>query len=214
MGNKKLTKKELLAILVDDYGYEKEDIKLLTNAKLEAMIKQEESDAQILEHQETATPLVSDQVNDDDMIQVMNGVNGELIHRSARTGRMWKFTRFGQTDRMPFSELMSIYNVNPKCFEEGRLIVMNARVAENFNLTDTYKNIITPQNLDSLFTKDVDELKVIVDNLPQTMKFTFVIRAKELYAQGKLDSVKLVRYIEETFGFSLEDNAPISNKVF
>jgi hypothetical protein len=213
---KKLTKKELLAILVDDYGYEKDDIKMLTNAKLEAMIKAEEKDAETLEAEATIERVQDEyvQIKDEDMIQVMNGENGELIHRSGRSGRMWKFTRFGQTDRMPFIELMNIYNVNPRCFEEGRLIILNKQVAENFRLTEIYKNIITPQNLDELFSKNVDELKEIVDKLPESMRLTFVIRARELYAQGKLDSMKLINYIQDTFGFSLEDNAPTKDLVF
>ena len=214
---KKLTKKDLIAKLVEEYGYEKDDIKMLTNAKLEEMIKQEEKDAEALKQKETITRIEETnsyvQIKDDDLIAVMNGENGELIHRSRRTGRMWKFTRFGQVDKMPFIELMTIYNNNPKCFEEGRLIILNQQVAENFRLTEIYKNIITPQNLDELFTKDVEELEIFVKNLPQSMKFTFVSRARELYKQGKIDSRKMINFIEETFGYSLEDNAPISDIV-
>jgi hypothetical protein len=215
---KKMNKKELIAVLVDNYGYDKDDIKTLTNAKLELMIKQEEKDAEVLERQEAVSSIASTvepptELKDDDMIHVMNGAGGELIHRSQRTGRMWKFTRFGQTDRMPFMELMNIYNVNPKCFEEGRLIVLDNRVAENFRLSEIYKNIITPKNIDELFTKDIKELEVFVKNLPEGMKFTFVNHARNLYTQGKLDSIAKKNFIEEAFGFSLDDNAPISDKV-
>jgi hypothetical protein len=213
---KKLTKKELLAILVDDYGYEKDDIKMLTNAKLEAMIKQEEKDAQTLEQEETITRVTDDfvQIKDDDMIQVMSGVHGGLIHRSGRTGRMWKFTKFGQVDRMPFIELVSIHNMNPRTLEECTLIILNNKVVENFALAEVYKNIITPKNLDGLFEKSVEELEEIIKSLPHSMKLTFVKRAKELYEQKKLDSVKLINFIQETFGFSLDDNAPIKDLVF
>jgi len=217
MTNKKLTKKELIEILVNDYGYEKEDLKdaegkPLTNAKLEALIKQEEKDAKQAEFEETIVPAEQYvEIKDEDMIQVMNGEQGELIHRSNRTGRMWKFTKFGQVDKMPFIELLNIQNRNPRCFDEGRLIILNQKVVEQFGLGDIYKNIITPQNLDDLFTKDVEEVEEAVKNLPQSMKATFFARAKELYAQGKLDSIRLKNAIEKEFKISIEDNAPLDD---
>lgn len=217
MTNKKLTKKELVEILVNVYGYEKEDLKdtegkPYTNAKLESIIKQEEEDAELLEHKETASPVVHTfEIKDDDMISVMSGARSELIHRSNRTGRMWKFTKFGQTDKMPFIEILTIYNNNPKCFEDGRLIILNKQIVDNFRLNDIYKNIITPQNLDELFNKEPEELKETIKNLPQSMKGTFFFRARELYEQQALDSVKIIKAIEESFKISLEDNAPLSD---
>lgn len=213
-----MNKAELTNILVNEYGYTKDDLydenkKPYTNAALKAMVKKEEKEAELLEHEETATALVdSFEIKDDDMVAVMSGVTGELIHRSSRTGRMWKFTRFGQTDKMPFIELMSIYNNNPKCFEEGRLVVLNKQVADNFNLGETYQHIVTPQNLDGLILdKSPEDIKSTINSLPKSMKNTFFFRARELYKQDKLDSIKIARTIEECYGISLEDNAPISD---
>lgn len=213
-----MNKTELTEILVNEYGYAKEDLKdekgkPYTNATLKSMIIKEEKEAEILEHEETATPLIdSFEVQDDDMIAVMSGVTGELIHRSSRTGRMWKFTRFGQTDKMPFIELMSIYNNNPKCFEEGRLVVLNKQVVDHFNLGDIYQHIVTPQNLDGLILdREPEDIKSTITSLPQSMKNTYFSRVRDLYLEGKIDSLRTVRTIEEAFGISLEDNAPISD---
>lgn len=215
MTNKKLNKKELIQVLVDNYGYENEDIKLLTNAKLEGLIRQEEKDAKELEESETLEQFTEDvlEVKDEDMVQVMSGIHGELIHRSQKSGRMWKFSKFGQIDRMPFIELMTIYNNNPKTLEECFIVILNDKVAKNFNLSEIYKNIVSPNNLDELFKKDVKDLESIVENLPESFKTVFVIRAKELYEQGKLDSMSLINFIQNKFDISLEDNAPLSNIV-
>lgn len=206
-----MKKADLIKILVEEYGYEKEDIKMLTNAKLQSMIKEEEEAQKELEYSETVSAPKYKEIKDDDLILVMNGQDGELIHRSSRTGRMWRFTRFGQTDKIPYYELLSIYNNNPKAFEQGWLIILNNQVAENFHLTEIYKNIITPENIDDIFKKDIDELDEFIDHLPAGMKTTFISRARKLYEEGKLDSIKLVNLIENKFGFSLEDNAPLSD---
>lgn len=215
--NKKLNKKELIEILVNEYGYEKEDLKdtegkPFTNAKLEAMIKQEQEDTEKANFEETLTPAEKVfEIKDEDMIAVMSGVKSELIHRSRRTGRMWKFSKFGQVDKMPFIELLKIQNTNPKAFVDCKLIILNKQVVEQFGLEDVYKNIVTPQNLDEVFSKSVDDILDIIKNSPKSLKSTLFSRAKELYEQGKLDSISVKRAIEEEFGISIEDNAPLND---
>ncbi|PGO60713.1 hypothetical protein [Priestia megaterium] len=206
-------KADLIKILVEEYGYEKEDLKMLTNGKLQAMIKQEEKDAEALENEATLVVAQDNGIKDDDQIVVMNGLDGALTHRSTRTGRAWKFKAFGQTDKIPYGELQAIRNMNDRCFTEGWLIVLNKQVQEEFGLTEIYKNIITPQNIDEIFNKDVDELEAFIDALPEGHKITFVAKARELFKSGKLDSRRVVDLIENKFKFSLEDNAPLSDIV-
>lgn len=240
MENKKLNqmnKQELTSILVNDYGYSKSDLKdnngkPYTNATLVSMINKEREEEESLrvevkkeveDVKEESADIYNIEENlydsyeafdikDDDLIVVMSGVSKDLIHRSKRTGRMWKFTRFGQTDKMPFIELVTIHNVNPSCFEDGRLIILNKKVAKNFNLDQMYNNIITPQSLDKLILEDTPEgIISTIENLPKGMKNTFFSRARDLYEQNKIDSVSTIKTIENYYGVSLEDNAPLSD---
>ncbi len=210
---KKLTKKQLIDILVNDYGYEKDDIKMLTNAKLEGIIKQEQEDAKELEEMETIVVAKAPKIKDEDQIMVMNGLNGSLTHRSLVTGRIWKFRAFGQTEKIPFSELLSIRNLSPKVFEDGWMIILNKTVQEEFGLKEKYKNILTPDNIDSIFDKDINDLKEFIENLPEGMKVTFVGRARQLHQEGKIDSVAKLKFIQEYFNVSFDDNAPLSDLV-
>ena len=208
---KKLSKKELINVLVEQYGYELEDIKMLTNAKLEGMIKQEEADREELEHQETAVIIKDAGFKDDDMILVMSGVAGALKHRSLTTSRVWDFLEFGQTQKMPYSELLTIRNTNPKVFNQGWLVVLNKRIQEDFGLIEMYKNILTPETMETVFDKSVDELSVLIDNLPEGMQLALMDKARTLYNNGKIDSISIVKLIEQKFNISLEDNAPLSD---
>lgn len=209
---KKLTKPELIDVLVKDYGYEKDDIKMLTNAKLELMIKQEEADAKELEIQETII-VPKSKFKDEDLVFVMNGFGGALTHRSLSTGRRWDFREFGQTEKIPYSELLSIRNLNPKVFEDGWFIIMNQQIAEDFGLTELYKNILTPDNIKDVFNMNVEEMRVFVDGLPEGMMVTFITKARELYESKQLDSRAKIEFIQEKFGISLDDNAPLSDMV-
>lgn len=213
---KGLNKAQLTKILVDEYGYDKSDLKdeegkPFTNAMLQSMIKQEEEDAKQLEIEETVVKARQETFKDDDLVVVMNGLNGGLVHRSDSTGRIWKFQEFGQTDKIPYGELLRIRNNNSKVFDEGWMIILNRHIQEEFGLIETYRNILTPDNIDAIFDKDLDEIKDFVEGLPEGMKVTFVSKARQLYQSGKLDSISVVNYIQEKFGISLEDNAPISD---
>ena len=211
---KKLNKKELIKILVEQYGYEESDVKMLTNAKLEGMIKQEELDKEDLERQETVFVSKDAGFKDDDLILVMNGFSGALTHRSLSTTRVWDFAKFGQTQKIPYSELLSIRNTNPKVFTRGWLVVLNKQLQEDFDLVDMYKHIITPDNIDKVFEINTDELNEFIDKLPEGMQNSFLARAKELYDSGKIDSVSKVKLIQEKFNISFEDNAPLNDTVY
>ncbi|AYP68249.1 hypothetical protein PQE75_gp230 [Bacillus phage vB_BcoS-136] len=207
-----LKKADLIKILVEDYGYEKEDLKLLTNAKLKGLIKQEEEDAKELELNENRV-LVKDStgLKDEDKVKVMSGDMGTVVYRSDISRKVWKFTGFGQIQSIPYGELVTMKNRFPLYFDRGLIIVLDKAVQDEFGLTEMYKNILTPQNIDGLFEMNVDELEAFIDGLPESMKNTFVQKAKQLYETGKLYDIRIVRLVENKFGFSLEDNAPLKD---
>ena len=210
---KKLSKKELINVLTEQYGYEAEDIKMLTNAKLEGMIKQEEADRKELENKETSVIVEETGFKDDDMILVMNGFGGALTHRSLSTTRVWEFSGFGQTHKIPYGELLTIRNTNPKVFNKGWLVVLNPKIQEDFGLTEMYKNILTPSNIDTVFDNNVEELGKLIDALPEGMQIALVDKAREFYSTGKIDSISKIKLIENKFNISLEDNAPLNDIV-
>lgn len=207
-----LKKADLIKILVDEYGYEKDDIKLFTNGKLQAIINQEEADAKALEEVDAYVEKESN-IKDDDLIVVMNTQNGAWTHRSGLSNKSWKFKSFGQTAKFPYAEILALRNVNPQAFEKGYFIVLNKEIVEQFGLTEMYKNIITPDNIEEIFKKDVEDLEVFVENLPDGMKTTFVAKARELREKDILFDTRKIKFIENRFGISLEDNAPLNDIV-
>ncbi|GIN66343.1 hypothetical protein J41TS2_17640 [Bacillus sonorensis] len=204
---KQLKKADFIKILVDEYGYSKDDISQLTNAKLQSLIDQEEKDAKALEEAKEKEV----EFADNDLIEVMNGTNGAFTHRSGRNNRVWKFTAFGQKDKFPYSELLAINNFAPKVFREGYLVILNKDVQRQFGLTELYENVILPDNINGIFDKDEYELESYIDSLPEGMKYTFISKARELYQSRKLYDIRKIEVIQNKFGISLEDNAPLQD---
>jgi hypothetical protein len=210
-----LKKSDLIKILVDEYGYEKEDIKLLTIAKLQTLIDTEKKELEELEKAkaEADKPVTRVQakvskIKDTDEIVVMNGLTGALQYHSERTNSTWEFVEFGQQDVMTYAELKIMRNRYPRFFKEGWLIVLDPEVQKEFGLTEMYENIITPENADDVFAMGVEELNKFVDALPDGQKVSFVNMAQEKVEKGQLDSNKVIKFIEDKFNFNFEDNAP------
>ena len=214
-----MKKEELKKILVEEYGYEKEDLKYdaegkpYTNAKLQAIIKAEEEDAKALEEEATRIKAPKSKLNDSDKILVMNGLTGALVYHSERSNKVWEFNKFGDQDTIEYSELLTMKNRYPGYFTDGWLIVLNKEVQEEFKLTEMYKNIITPENENSIFEMDVKDLDEFVNNLPRGMKVSFVNKAQDKFDNGELHDYRVIKYIQEKFNFSFEDNAPLNDIV-
>jgi hypothetical protein len=208
-------KSDLIKILVEEYGYESEDLKSYTLAKLKSLIDTEQKEAEELEKakaeaQKPVTRMVAKKssVGDNEEIIVMNGLTGALRYHSERSNSTWEFDNFGQTDVMTFAELKIMRNRYPRYFKEAWLIVLDAEVQKDLGLTEMYKNIITPENVDEVFAMNPDDLSKFIDVLPEGQKLTFVNLAQDKVEDGSLDSIKTIKMIEDKFNFSFEDNAP------
>ncbi|AGI11785.1 hypothetical protein X915_gp236 [Bacillus phage vB_BanS-Tsamsa] len=215
-----LKKSDLIKILVDEYGYEKADLKFdaqgkpYTNAKLQALIDAEKEDAEVL--QSKSKRIVREKnkkINDSDLIPVMNGLMGGLYYHSERTNRSWEFKDFGQEDTIEYGELLTLRNKSPRMLTECMLIVLDEEVQKEFGLVDSYENILTKENIDLVFEKPYEEIVNLIDVMPKGTQKTFVNKAQEKFNKGELDSMKLIKYIEKKFGFSLEDSAPLEDVV-
>jgi len=209
----KLNKADLIKKLVEDYGYEAEDLKLLTNAKLQTMIKDEEEEALELESRTTRMSSKVSKIKDEDYIAVMSGEKGTFIHRSLQTGREWVFEDFGQVDKMPFRELLTLRNTSFAVFKGGYLVILDPVVQKEFGLTEIYNNILTPENVEDVFKKDIEELEKFIDSLPEAMKATLILIARDMVEAKTLDSSTKIEFLEKKFNFSFKDNAPLDDVV-
>lgn len=196
-----MKKADLVKILVEKYGYEESEVKNWTTAKLQKQITQEEKEAVELEKEkEQEKPR---EIKRDEKIMIMNGTSGGLSLYT-KHGK-YEFTEFGQTDHLEFGELEVLRNHNPKIFTDGVVVILDHDVVEKFRLGEIYKNILTPENVEEVFKKDVEEIKEFVKKLPAGMLQTFTGIAIRKYQEGSLNDLRLVKFIEEKFDIHFDD---------
>lgn len=233
-----MTKKEMVDLLVNEYGYDVSDLKddkgnIFRNADLEALIDKEEKAIEEIERRDKVELEAEEAVeeeddifslnedafkpkhsfNDNDLILCMSGVRGDMRFVSNLSNFTVKTTQFGQTVKIPYKDLVYVHNIAPKAFHDGKIIVLNEHLQEEFGLEDVYKRVITPKNIRKVLGLDADELSEFILDMPSGMKPALYDEARKLYRAGKLDSRRTVEVIENEFGVSLEDNAPLKDAV-
>lgn len=226
-----MIKAEIVDLLVEKYGYDVRDLKddkgnVFNKPVLEDILEKEEAkDKQVA--QGTEAPEEEDDIfalnedafkpshvfDDNDLILCMSGVRGNMTFKSQLSGFTIKTTKFGQTVKIPYKDLVYVHNISPNAFHEGHIIVLNEHLQEEFNLGNVYKNVITPNNIQKVLNLDSEDLSKFISDMPSGMKPALYDEARKMYRNGKLDSIRTVEAIEKEFGVSLEDNAPISEEV-
>lgn len=228
----------MVDLLVNEYGYDVSDLKddkgnIFRNADLEALIDKEEKAIEEIERRDKVELEAEEAVeeeddifslsedafkpnhsfNDNDLILCMSGVRGDMRFVSNLSNFTVKTTQFGQTVKIPYKDLVYVHNIAPKAFHDGKIIVLNEHLQEEFGLEDVYKRVITPKNIRKVLGLDADELSEFILDMPSGMKPALYDEARKLYRAGKLDSRRTVEVIENEFGVSLEDNAPLKDSV-
>lgn len=137
------------------------------------------------------------------LIPVMNNTTGTLIYISKKTGAEWKMQGYGAVDEMELGELITMKSAHPKFLNQPWLIILDDEVVEYLGLTKLYENVLKPEELDEFFDLPIDEMESIMKKAPMGMKQLIASKAKQMYADGILDSVKKKELIESTFGIDL-----------
>ena len=217
------TSKEIKETLVVDYGYKRNDFlnpetgKDYTYKKLESMLKEEKEkeksiaddssfDSELNEFDKDVVKAKSKSFDDNDLVTVMSGVNGKLIHYSSVGNGSYTFNGFGQQQEMPYKELRSINNLKRKIFEDGLIIILNKEIISEFRLAENYKHILTPSRVDELLKLNANEIVNFLEKASKDTQLTFLDIVKVRYNVGSLDSMSIIKAIEKHYGISLDDN--------
>lgn len=218
------TIKEIKEELVRDYSYTKKDFigengKALNFKQLESILKKEKTKADAVEVEEGDTSLdefdieavleEKSKFKDDDMITVMAGVNGRLLHTSQVGNGQFEFRGFGQKNKMPYKELKSMNNLVRESLTDGWYIILNKDLIKEFNLESAYTKFLTPSRVEQILKMRTDNIREVIQSLPKDMRTTLFDEAKRRYNTGELDSTFIVKTFEDEYDISFEDNLPI-----
>lgn len=151
----------------------------------------------------TKKPVVTKEIDPNQIITVRNGFQGRLVYKSKRTGERWSWESFGAEQDMELSELKNARNSNKKYFINNWFMFDEDWVIDYLGMRQYYKNSLNIQDFDQLFKKPVGEIEDIISKLSEGQRKSVAYRAKQLIAEEEIDSNRVINTLEKCLGVEL-----------
>lgn len=139
------------------------------------------------------------------IVTVLNGFHGQLNYKSKRTGEEFKWEDFGDEQDMELGELRNARNSHKKFFLNNWFMFYpdDMWVVDFLGLSREYKHALPVDGFDDLFEKSADEVEEILSHLTSGQKRSVAYRAKQLIADGQIDSNRVITALEKGLNTAL-----------
>ena len=140
-----------------------------------------------------------------ELVEVQSCTYGTLYYR-APDGNEVRWKTFGDVAWMTVGDLMIMRNSQRDFFEEQLICLCgdNAmEVLEYLQVDKYYKDIKDTTSFDIIFEADPAEVPAMIEKLSDGAKETLARRAYAKVQNNELDSVKMVKVLEEALGYDL-----------
>lgn len=137
------------------------------------------------------------------IIPVKNGFQGILVYQSPKTTETFIWEHFGDEQDMELQELKNARNSARRFFENNWFLIDDPEVLEYLGVERFYKYALSYDGFEELFHKTPEEIEEIVSKLPEGQRKTVAYRAKQMIADGEIDSIKLINALEKALSTEL-----------
>lgn len=140
------------------------------------------------------------------IVTVRNGFQGRLVYKSPRTGERFVWEAFGAEQDMEIGELRNAKSSNKKYFINNWFMFDEPWIPDYIGVAQYYKFAIPISDFDRFFEKPAAELEKAVSKLSDGQKQSVAYRAKQLIADGTIDSNKAIAALEKGLGVELVEH--------
>lgn len=162
-----------------------------------------DQEAPVTEPTEKKVSMRAAEIDPTQYVVVRNGFHGKLIYDSQRTGEHFVWKKFGDEQEMELRELRNAKNSYKKYFENNWFMFEEDWIIEYLGVKQYYRYAISIDKFDNIFKLSADELRQVLTNLSDGQKKSVAYRAKELIKEEVIDSMSVVRTLEELLGVEL-----------
>lgn len=151
----------------------------------------------------TKNATASRKIDPNMLVSVKNGFAGKLIYISSRTGEEYVWEKYGDEHDMELRELKNAKGSAKKFYENNWFMFDEDWVIDYIGVREFYKVFASTEDIDNVFSLGADEIKVKLANISEGQRSALARRAKELFAEGGIDSIRVIEALEETLGITL-----------
>jgi hypothetical protein len=142
----------------------------------------------------------------DELIEVMSFTTGEVIYINPRTNEEYIWNDYGDIKLLPFSELIEMKSRYPKFLKQPWLLIMNDDVVEHFGLTEFYKTLVMPEELDAFYKMGDEEMVKFIHNTTEDMRSLIVTQTRQKIRDKEFGDLFKIKLIESTINEINNDN--------
>ena len=194
------------------------EMKAKIEAEIEAKIRAEyekklkDAEAKVSKSDKEETSAVAKKIQSsvriplDTIVPVIcNTVGGAFYSSKKIMGYTVEWEDIGSVEYMELGELSSMKNTDKRFFEDNWIVFDDTEEYTTSELYDFlkvskyYKNVLTPDNIDEIFTYPKDEIVKTISTLSRGMKETIAVRAKQKLDENTLDK-NIIDILESSLG--------------
>ena len=136
-------------------------------------------------------------------VTVRNGFQGRLVYKSKRTGERFIWSGFGTEQDMELRELKNAKNSSKKFFENNWFMFDEDWIVDFLGVSRFYKNAVSIDDFDKIFQQSTDKVVKTIESMSEGQRKSAAYRARQLIAEGKIDSLKTISALEKALGIEL-----------
>lgn len=136
---------------------------------------------------------------------ICNTAGGAFYSSKKIMGYTVEWDDIGSVEYMELGELSSMKNTDKRFFEDNWIVLDDTDEYTALELYDFlkvskyYKNILTPDTIDDIFTYPKDEIVRTISTLSRGLKETIAVRAKQKLDENTLDK-NIIDILESSLG--------------
>lgn len=157
----------------------------------------------VSENAQEKKPLIPKDIDPHQIVTVKNGFQGRLVYKSKKTGEKFVWDGFGAEQDMEIGELRSAKSSNKKYFINNWFMFDEPWIVDYLGMSQYYKFAISIDGFDKIFEQPPTELEKTIKKLSDGQKKSMAYRAKQLIAEGAIDSNKVISTMEKQLGVEL-----------
>lgn len=137
----------------------------------------------------------------DDVISCHSIAVGQTFMTGIKTGNTYIFESMGASADIEYQDLIAAVNVNSKFLFKPLIVVDDVDfINQSPKLKKYYEGMYSINDLAQIFRLSPAKIKQELDMLPDGVKESVKSLTSEYIAKGKLDSVKVIKALDEYFG--------------
>lgn len=138
-------------------------------------------------------------------VKITSGYHGKLVIKFPKDSYSIVLEKFGDFDYVELGNLNALRNSSPRFFSENWILIDDIDVIKFIHTEQFYKKALSFDELETFFDLDIEEMMEKIADLSEAQKKLVAYMAMDKMDNGTLDSMKIVKGLEEALGCQLSE---------